>query len=133
MRLVLLFGAMLGFVSVAFGAYAEHGLRPHIDDETFRHVMTAIRYNQIYAAVITVLGLISFVELPTPFRKHLPIIGVLFCLGTVLFSFSIYASAQLGVKALTYLTPVGGITLMVAWFYLIVVTALGGLKAKDAA
>ena len=130
MNITLLIGAILGLISVSFGAYAEHGLRPNIDDETFRYVMTAIRFNQVYALMITGIGLALFANLPVTAAKHLPRVGAVFTLGTVLFSFSIYASAQLGIPSLTYLTPVGGITLMIAWAYLIMVAIIG---RRDAA
>ena len=38
---------LLGFISVAFGAYAEHGLSKIVTDENFRFLMTAVRYNQV--------------------------------------------------------------------------------------
>ena len=110
MNITLLIGAILGFISVAFGAYAEHGLRPGLDDEIFRHVMTAIRFNQVYALVVTGLGLALYAPMASGLHRHLGRVGYVFSLGTVLFSFSIYASAQLGMPSLTYATPVGGIT-----------------------
>ena len=42
--MILILGALLGLVSVAFGAYAEHGLREVVSDENFRFLMTAVRY-----------------------------------------------------------------------------------------
>ncbi len=125
MNITLLIGAILGLISVSFGAYAEHGLRPTISDETFRYVMTAIRFNQVYALMVTGIGLSLFANLPVMAARHLPRVGAVYALGTALFSFSIYASAQLGIPSLTYLTPVGGITLMIGWAYLIVVAIIG--------
>ena len=115
--MILIVGALLGFFSVAFGAYSEHGLRPKVSDEEFRMLMTAIRYNQVHALIISVLGLIT---LPSSFlNNHLfRRSGFLFILGTILFSFSIYASVGLQIPSLLYLTPVGGITLMVSWLSL---------------
>lgn len=55
--MILILGALLGFISVAFGAYAEHGLREAVTEEHFRFLMTAIRYNQVHAAVIAAIGL----------------------------------------------------------------------------
>nr|WP_290125228.1 DUF423 domain-containing protein [Francisella noatunensis] len=53
----LIIGAILGFISVAFGAYAEHGLKSQISAEHFEFIMIAIRYNQIYAIVISGIGI----------------------------------------------------------------------------
>ena len=115
--MILIIGALLGFFSVAFGAYSEHGLRPKVSDEEFRMLMTAIRYNQVHALMISVLGLItlpsSFLNIHL-FRRS----GFLFIVGTILFSFSIYTSVGLQIPSLLYLTPVGGITLMVSWLSL---------------
>ena len=88
--MILIIGALLGFFSVAFGAYSEHGLRPKVSDEEFRMLMTAIRYNQVHALIISALGLIilpsSFLNIHL-FRRS----GFLFIVGTILFSFSIYS------------------------------------------
>ena len=115
--MILIIGALLGFFSVAFGAYSEHGLRPKVSDEEFRMLMTAIRYNQVHALIISALGLItlpsSFLNIHL-FRRS----GFLFIVGTILFSFSIYTSVGLQIPSLLYLTPVGGITLMVSWLSL---------------
>ena len=51
--------------------------------------------------------------------------GILFIVGTVLFSFSIYLSVGLQIPSLVYVTPVGGITLMLSWLVL----ALAAFKA----
>ena len=115
--MILIVGALLGFFSVAFGAYSEHGLRPKVSDEEFRMLMTAIRYNQVHALMISVLGLItlpsSFLNIHL-FRRS----GFLFIVGTILFSFSIYTSVGLQIPSLLYLTPIGGITLMISWLSL---------------
>ena len=116
--MILVVGALLGFFSVAFGAYSDHGLRPKVSDEEFRMLMTAIRYNQVHALMISALGL--FTLLKKDFSKiHLfKQSGFLFIVGTILFSFSIYTSVGLQIPSLLYLTPVGGITLMVSWLSL---------------
>jgi uncharacterized membrane protein YgdD (TMEM256/DUF423 family) len=37
--MILIWGALWGFISVAFGACAEHGLREAVTDEHFRFLM----------------------------------------------------------------------------------------------
>lgn len=112
--MLLMAACVLGFISVGFGAYSEHGLRPMVTEEEFRFLMTAIRYNQIYATVVTALALVGLVK---------PIAGLatsgwIFTIGTVLFSFSIYAAVFFGSPGLTILTPIGGTTLMIGWLVL---------------
>lgn len=116
--MILMIGAILGFVSVAFGAYAEHGLRDNLTEEHFRYLMTAIRYNQIYAVLICAIGLsfLSSGRLANMISAKISVF--LYVIGTVLFSFSIYLSVTFDVPSLLNITPFGGITIMAAWLLL---------------
>lgn len=116
--MILICGAILGFIAVAFGAYAEHGLRELVTEEHFRYLMTAIRYNQVHALVVVAIGLGLFSGTGLSLHRPLQLSGALFVVGTALFSFSIYLSVALGIPALVYITPVGGVTLMAAWLML---------------
>lgn len=58
-------------------------------------------------------------------RRGLAITATLFVIGTLLFSFSIYAAALTGVRGLTVITPFGGMTLMAAWLALLLVAFRG--------
>jgi uncharacterized membrane protein YgdD (TMEM256/DUF423 family) len=116
--MILFIGAILGFLSVVFGAYADHGLRAQVTPEVLNSVMTAIRYHQIHALVIVAIGLAlvqggKFAEIPAlRWAAHV------FVLGILLFSGGIYAAALLHMPQLTILTPFGGITFMVGWLVL---------------
>ena len=91
--------------------------------------MTAIRYNQINAIIISVIGIVvgmngRFADIRT-FKWS----GYVFILGTLLFSFSIYLSVALELPCLFYLTPFGGVTIMVALLVL-ASSGLAALKSK---
>ncbi|MFT6791851.1 MAG: uncharacterized membrane protein YgdD (TMEM256/DUF423 family) [Cellvibrionaceae bacterium] len=118
--MVLVFGALLGFISVAFGAYAEHGLRESVSDEHFRFLMTAVRYNQLNAVVISTMGLGLLNGGKLSAIPALKWSSLLFVIGTVLFSFSIYVSVSFEIPWLVYVTPVGGVTIMAAWLLLLI-------------
>jgi len=119
MNRLLFAGAVLGFLSVAIGAAAEHALRPGLDEETWRWVMTAIRYHQVGSLAALAVGLGVWIDLPPKATRRLTLAGWLFIAGTLLFSFSIYATALTGIEGLTYLTPFGGTTLMIAWLVVV--------------
>lgn len=116
MNPVLLLGALLGLLSVIIGASAEHLIQQRVDDEVWRWVMTAVRYHQVGAVVVTALGL-GLAAGARPARRLNLAAGFLVA-GTVLFSFSIYAAALTGIEELTYVTPLGGVTLMFGWLLL---------------
>jgi uncharacterized membrane protein YgdD (TMEM256/DUF423 family) len=115
MNPVLLAGAILGFLSVVIGASVEHVVKPNVEPEVFRWTMTAIRYHQIGALAVFAIGLGLAAGIRPALGRWLKISAALFVIGTVLFSFSIYVTAVTGIEKLTYITPIGGVTLMAAW------------------
>ena len=125
--MILILGAFLGFISLAFGAYAEHGLREMLTDEHFRFLMTAVRYNQVHAVVIAAIGLALLSGGKLSCIPALKWSGLLFIIGTMLFSFSIYLSVSLDLPGLVNIAPVGGMTIMAAWTLLMVT----GVSARN--
>ena len=82
---ILIFGALLGFISVAFGAYAEHSLSKIVTDKNFLFLMTAVRYNQVHAVVTVAIGLALLDGEKYSNLRMLKFNGLLFILGNVLF------------------------------------------------
>ena len=119
MSFILVSGAILGFVSVSFGAYSEHGLKPIVSEEDFRFLMTAIRYNQVNSVIICAIGLFILVADKNKI-KLFKLSGQIFVIGTLLFSFSIYLSILLKMPNLQYLTPIGGMTLLGSWLIFLI-------------
>lgn len=119
MSFILVSGAILGFVSVSFGAYSEHGLKPIVSEEDFRFLMTAIRYNQVNSVIICAIGLFILVADKNKI-KLFKLSGQIFVIGTLLFSFSIYLSILFKMPNLQYLTPIGGMTLLGAWLMFLI-------------
>ena len=115
----LIIGAILGFISVAFGAYAEHGLKSQISAEHFEFIMTAIRYNQTYAIVISGIGIALLSSKSLSRCLTLKLSNLFFIVGTILFSFSIYISVVYNIPIILKLAPLGGTTLMIGWLILI--------------
>ena len=121
----LIVGSFLGAISVAFGAYSEHSLKPVITEEQFRFLITAIRYNQIHAIIIIITAIVH-TNNSVQSRKIMKWVGRTFIAGTICFSFSIYLSVLTGINEITYLTPVGGLTLIFAWILL----GIAGIQLK---
>ncbi len=116
MNPVLFLGALLGLLSVVIGASAEHLIQQRVDDEVWRWVMTAVRYHQVGAVIVTAIGL-GLAAGAGPARRLNLAAGFLIA-DTLLFCFSIYAAAMTGIQELTYVTPIGGVTLMFGWLML---------------
>ena len=128
--MTLTLGAILGFISVALGAYAEHGLKIHLSTDHFAFIMTAVRYNQLYAIIISVIGLTLLNDTKLSTSITFKLSGLLFIIGTLLFSFSIYISIIYDIPNLLKLTPIGGTALMLAWITLAITGLLILIRRK---
>ncbi|HCR85227.1 MAG TPA: DUF423 domain-containing protein [Alphaproteobacteria bacterium] len=115
----LIIAAILGLTSVVMGSYTEHGLKQTISAKQFEVMATAIKYNQLYAILLVVLAMLKFTNIEQNMAKRLNIAFIIFTIGTIFFSFSIYASVLLNIRSLTYITPFGGISLIAGWCYMI--------------
>jgi len=105
MRLWLALGGLNGFLSVAFGAYAAHGLPP----ETAGLADTGSRYQMIHALALVAVDLL---EQKRPDRL-LTLAGLFFTAGTIFFCLSLYAKAIFGLGATP--APLGGSSFMLGW------------------
>lgn len=116
--MILSIGSLFGFFAVAFGAYAEHGLKKHLTPEAFSSIETALRYQMLHALVMVAIGLFLAQNSGVAKASSLQWCGFGFAAGILCFSFSIYINALFGVPAILKLAPIGGILLMVSWLRL---------------
>ncbi len=124
MNIPLLFGAILGLLSVIVAAYLDHTLAIYLTSKSLNSMLTAIKYHQLYALLVSVIGLSLFLQANSRLKLWLTITAYLFSSGIILFSFSIYASIIFNIRGIIYLTPVGGMILMLGWISLIRIALL---------
>jgi len=104
--------SFLGITAVILGAFAAHSLKESLSTEAMESMTTGIRY-QIYH-VIVLLFVNTYHGFTDKFKNQ---VSLLFFLGILLFSGSIYAIYLLGVsaKSIWFITPLGGILLILGW------------------
>jgi len=103
--------AMGGFLAVALGAFGAHGLK-HIlaANQTASIWEKAVFYHFIHSIILFVLAE----------RRPFPAVPWWsFLCGIILFSGSLYVLAITNVYWLGAITPVGGLSLLFGWGYLI--------------
>jgi uncharacterized membrane protein YgdD (TMEM256/DUF423 family) len=111
-RSFLLIGAVLGFLGVAFGAFAAHGLRSRISPDMLAVFETGVRYQMYHVfAVLIVAAAIGHAGS----ARLLVLAGWSFVAGILLFSGSLYALTLSGVGVLGAITPVGGVLFLIGW------------------
>jgi uncharacterized membrane protein YgdD (TMEM256/DUF423 family) len=98
--------AVNGFIAVAAGAFAAHGLSGVLTPDARAIFETAARY-QMYHALA--LGLCA----AAPREIALP--AWAFLAGIVLFCGSLYGLALTGEKAFGFVTPFGGVAFLIGW------------------
>lgn len=114
MKLWLTLAAISGFLSVALGAFAAHGLQSRVGAQELAVFETAARYQMYHAlALIAVAWLAS-----QGGNAMVTAAGTAFVLGTLLFCGSLYYLGITGSRALVLITPIGGLAFLIGWFSL---------------
>jgi len=124
-RLFLLLGAAFGFLAVALGAFAAHGLEGRLDADRLAWFRTGVDYHLAHALALVLTGFLMREHAPHPAVR---VAGFAFAFGIVVFSGSLYALALTGVTALGMITPFGGVGFLVGW-----VALMWGVAREDRA
>ncbi|MHA6279286.1 DUF423 domain-containing protein [Salinimicrobium sp. CAU 1759] len=119
-RNVLIWGAVLGITAIILGAFAAHGLKPHLSLENVQTFETGVKYQMYHALFLLFLG-----SSPVASEKVKRICFYLTLFGVLFFSGSIYLLATNSLtsydfKVLGPFTPVGGSLMIFAWIVLLI-------------
>jgi uncharacterized membrane protein YgdD (TMEM256/DUF423 family) len=107
----LVLGSLSACLSVAAGAFGAHALKGAFSPEALVTWETAARYQMYHALAMLAVGLAAQALRTTSLR----VAGLLFLVGTLVFSGSLYALVLTGERWLGAITPIGGLTLMAGW------------------
>lgn len=115
----IIFIGILGAITVILGAIGAHTLRNTLSEVQLNSFATGVRYQyyHIFAMLFAVL-------LSKQFDVNLKVPLWLFAIGTLFFSGSIFLLSTIpvhgmeGVKAIGFVTPIGGLVLVAGWLSL---------------
>mgnify|MGYP001183009131 FL=1 len=122
-RVLIMAGGILGLLGVVAGAMGVHALRDTLDARALSTFETGVRFQIYHALALLAVGLLAG-QWKTGIVK---LSGVLFTVGVVLFSGSLYILAITGIGVFGAIAPLGGLSLMAAWTSLIV----GAIRQRD--
>lgn len=107
--------AALGAIAVILGAFASHSLQETLTQDALKGTETAIRYQLYHVFIVLILNLYTGFS-----EKIKERISLVFFFGILLFSGSIYAIYLGGIpgKSIWFITPLGGLLLIVGWLWL---------------
>jgi len=121
-RLLFICAGVAGFVGVALGAFAAHGLKTALAPDLFAAFETGVRYQMYHAFALFAAAWAS-----ARWQQQIfAVAGVLFVAGIAIFSGSLYVLALSDTRWLGAVTPFGGLALLAGWLCLIV----GAWRAK---
>ena len=113
-------GALFGAIAVALGAFGAHGLKKIVEPETVQTFQTGVQYQMYHALALLLTGLLY----EKSFQKFARIAGILFIIGIILFSGSLYlltagkAAETTSLDKAGIITPFGGLCFIAGWLFL---------------
>ena len=112
---VLKIASIFGLLAVAIGAFGAHSLSTFlIENNRVATFETAVRYHFYHTIALLVVSVL----LQNNSSKHLHRAAILFSIGILIFSGSLYILALSNFTFLGAITPLGGLCFMAAWISL---------------
>ena len=116
-RTTFIWACLLGGLGVVIGAFGAHALKPTLDAsgrlDTFE---TAVKYQFYHTMALLAVGLMmQHIK-----ARALHYASLLFVLGVILFSGSLYVLCVTGIGVLGAVTPLGGLLLIAGWIMMAV-------------
>lgn len=110
---LLIIGALLGLLGVAFGAFGSHGLATILEaDGRVDTFDTAVQYHLIHAVMLVLVVTLQSKSLSHPALQRA---GYFFVVGILLFSGSLYILAIFNIGFMGAIAPIGGTCLILGW------------------
>lgn len=120
-RSVLIFSALSGALTVAWGAMGAHALKSRLEASQLQVFETAVRYQMYHT-----LALFALVPLYNRFNsRRLNIASYFFVSGILLFSGSLYMLSTRSLFNVTgggwigIITPFGGLAYILGWIFIL--------------
>lgn len=111
MKILVLIGALYGFLSVALGAFGAHALESKLSESMLSVWDKAVHYQMFHSLIIIVSGL----ALMKYESAALVGAGWTFIIGVLLFSGSLYIYSTTGMRMMAMITPFGGVFFLIGW------------------
>ena len=115
MKSWIVLGAFLAALAVILGAFGSHLLKIRLSSEDLAIFETGVRYHIYHALGLVMIGILGF-HYPSNIIQ-LP--AILFLIGIIIFSGTLYLIPLAGLRWLGAITPIGGTALIAGWIALV--------------
>ncbi|TFH75601.1 DUF423 domain-containing protein [Gammaproteobacteria bacterium LSUCC0112] len=113
--LIIGIAAINGFLAVALGAFAAHGLKARLAPDMLAIFQTGVQYQMYHALAMFGVGLLC---MQISDSAMLRASAWLFLTGIIIFSGSLYVLSLSGIRWLGAITPIGGVAFIAGWLLL---------------
>ncbi len=125
-NLWLIASGLYGFIAVAMGAFATHALAGRAGERTLNAIETGADYALLHAMALLALGLWG-----ARGGKLADAAATAFTLGVAFFSGSLFVYGLTGITAHLWMTPLGGVGLLVGWALVVAIGIKAALAGRD--
>ncbi len=131
---ILFITGLSGALCVGLGAMGAHALQGYLPADNLITYETAVRYQLYHTLALLLVGILT-TQNESNFLKYT---AYLFIAGIILFSFSLYFLAlrpifgieNAEMKWIGAITPLGGLSFILAWLLLSISTIKSNIKTK---
>ena len=119
-KTILITAGFLGLLSIILVAFGAHGLKALISIESLQSFETGVKYQMYHALLLLFVG--SSALIPLKAKRtifYLIVVGLLFFSGSI-YGLATNALSDFDFKSIAFITPIGGLLLILAWVVLIV-------------
>lgn len=107
--------AVCGGLAIVLGAFGAHALKDTLTEEMLTIFETGVKYHFYHA--LAMLGLVGYTK-QDDIPKSMKTILLCWLVGTLIFSGSLYILSISGIRWLGAITPIGGVLMIIGWFWL---------------
>ena len=112
--------AFLGMIAIILGAFGAHKLKEVLTLEQLNTFETGVKYQMYHALFLLLVGMNTILSAKT--KKtiyYLTLFGVIFFSGSI-YGLATNSLTTFDFKVIGFLTPIGGLLLIMAWSVLLV-------------
>ena len=113
---ILISGSIFGMIAIILGAFGAHALKKMLSVDQLNSFETGVKYLMYHSFLLLFLGSTnSILESSKKTIFYLIILGTLSFSGSI-FLLSTIPITNINFKPIGFITPIGGILLITAWF-----------------
>lgn len=118
-RRIVLLAAFLGITAIILGAFGAHALKKQLTPDQLISFEVGVRYQMYHALFLLFVSLSGLARLAKRRIAYFTGIGVLLFSGSI-YLLSTYSITGLDISPVGFITPIGGVLLIIAWAILFI-------------